>query len=105
MLAHSRALTDFVTIIDSISGRVSDLYKSATLAYEASIANKRHSFMTSVGKLEALNPLSVMARGYSVAQKNGRAVCDVSHVDIGDVITVRLIGGSVATTVESKITD
>ena len=40
-----------------------------------------------------------------MAQKNGRAVSNITEIDVGDTITVRVIGGSVSATVESKTTD
>ena len=58
-----------------------------------------------MGKLEALSPLSVMARGYSVAQKNGKTVAEISAVSIGDAITVRVSDGRIDATVVSTTSD
>ena len=85
--------------------RVNELYRSATNSYESVLAEKRLAFLTNVGKLEALNPLSVMSRGYSVTQRNGKTVSDISDVSVGDVITVRLKDGKINATVESTTSD
>ena len=102
-LQGSRVLSDFSGVIGALSDKVEQLKRSATVAYGASLADKRLVFLTNVGKLEALSPLSVMARGYSVAQKDNRTVASVSDVNVGDVITVRLSDGKISATVDEKL--
>ena len=102
-LQGSRVLSDFSGVIGALSDKVEQLKRNATVAYEASLADKRLAFLTNVGKLEALSPLSVMARGYSVAQKDNRTVASVSDVNVGDVITVRLSDGKISATVDEKL--
>lgn len=101
-ITDSRVMYDFTALTDSFATRVKELNKNATVAYESILAEKRLSFLTNVGKLDALSPLSVMSRGYSVAQKDGRTVSSVSDVEVGDVITVRVSDGSIQSVVESK---
>ena len=102
-LQSSRVLSDFSGVIGLLTDKVEQLKRNATVAYGAYLADKRLAFLTNVGKLEALNPLSVMARGYSVAQKDDRTVASVSDVSIGDVITVRLSDGKISATVNEKL--
>lgn len=104
-LTDTRAIADFTSVTEALAVRVNELYRSATNLYESVLAEKRLAFLTNVGKLEALNPLSVMSRGYSVTQKNGKTVSDISDVSVGDVITVRLKDGKINATVESTTSD
>ena len=104
-LTDSGALCDFSSLTESLRVKVNDLRKNATTSYETLLSDKRLAFLTNVSKLEALNPLSVMARGYSVAQKNGKTVAQMSDVSVGDVITVQLRDGRISATVESKTSD
>ena len=104
-LTDSRVLSDFTTVTDSLAERVNELYRNATASYGSLLADKRLAFLTNVGKLEALSPLSVMARGYSVAQKNGKTVAEISAVSIGDAITVRVSDGRIDATVVSTTSD
>ena len=101
-LAECKVLSDFCSVLAPLSDNVADLLKNATHAYETILAEKRLKFITNVGKLDALNPLSVMMRGYSVTQKNGRVVSGINDVQVGDNVTVRLCDGSVSATIESK---
>ncbi len=52
-----------------------------------------------VGKLESLNPLSVLSRGYAVASKEGKGVKSVREVQKGEEMTVRFADGEVQTVV------
>lgn len=54
------------------------------------------------GKLQALSPLAVIARGYSmVVDGQGKVVASVGAVAAGDVVDVRLSDGSLACTVDA----
>lgn len=101
-ISASKSITDFGSVIEPLSDKVEELFKSANRAYESMLQSKRLAFLTNVGKLDALNPLSVMSRGYSVVQKDGRVVSGINDVQIGDSVTVRLRDGYVNATVESK---
>lgn len=101
-LKDSKVISDFGAVIEQLYDKVDELRKLASSSYESIISKKKLAFLTNAGKLEVLNPLSVMTRGYSVAEKNGKTVAAVSDVDVGDVITVRLSDGEIGVKVESK---
>ncbi len=52
-----------------------------------------------IGKIETLNPLSVLSRGYSVARKEGRTVKTVGELAVGDTLQIRLRDGEAQTIV------
>ena len=101
-LSTVRMLTDFESYIGVLSDDVVELKRKADNAFAALVVDKRLTFLTNVSKLNALNPLSVLERGYSVAQKDGKTISHVADVDLDDTVTVRLIDGSVSATVRSK---
>ena len=96
------ALLDFGTVLGMKRDSVDAALKNAASAYEATLVNKKMPFIVSVGKLEGLNPLAVISRGYAVAEKNGKTLSSVDGVDVGDTITVRLTDGGVSAQVISK---
>jgi len=58
--------------------------------------NKKAAFALNSSKLEILNPLSIITRGYSVAyNKNGGIVKSVREIAPGDSISVKLKDGEV----------
>ncbi len=52
-----------------------------------------------VGKMESLNPLAVLSRGYAVASKAGKSVKSVREIEKGEELTVRLTDGEAKTVV------
>ena len=58
------------------------------------LLEKQHTFQVAAEKLEMLNPLRVIRRGYSVVEKDGAAVRSVKELVAGDGILVRLADGS-----------
>lgn len=63
---------------------------------------KEFQFKQLVTKLEALSPLKVMTRGYSLSYKDsGQIVKSISDVEIGDRITIKLKDGSVFCQIEN----
>lgn len=101
-LSSSEAIRDFSSILSAKGDEVRDLFKNATNSYKALLSDKKIAFVTNVGKLDGLNPLSVISRGYSVMQKDGKTISAVSDTDVGDIITVRLSDGSINAEVKSK---
>ena len=84
--------------------RMGLLYAARRLDGEISNTKNRANADVSAmaARLEALSPLSVLARGYSVvADTNGNAIRSVSNVNVGDGITVRVSDGTVRATVQS----
>ncbi len=104
-LSQSVMLEGFPAYIRSLSDKVCDLERKAGVAFSTSVAEKKLAFLTNVGKLDALNPLSVLARGYTVSQKEGRTLSSVQDVEVDDSITVCLLDGKLSCTVESKTVD
>ena len=67
-----------------------------------SILRKQHVHYAA--KLDALSPLKVLSRGYSVVQNDiGEPIKDIGQVNIGDNIHVTLTGGTLDCRVEHKV--
>lgn len=71
-----------------------------------SIQNKLHKSKTSaveiITKLDALSPLKTLARGFNIAEKNGKIITKKQDVNLEDEITLRFIDGNVVTKVIDK---
>lgn len=55
-----------------------------------------------VGKIESLNPLAVLTRGYSVSSKEGKTVKSVAEVAVGEHLEVRFADGKIKTAILEK---
>lgn len=73
------------------------------LSLERSVAQEKKRLAALAASLDALSPLKVLGRGYSIVQReDGHVVYDQSQVSIGDGLQVRLGQGSLACRVERK---
>jgi exodeoxyribonuclease VII large subunit len=70
------------------------------------VAIQRQTFLTSVSALQALSPLAILARGYSVllTVPEGRTVRQASQVHVGDELRARLAQGELRCLVQ-KVAD
>lgn len=47
-----------------------------------------------IAKLSAMNPMSVLERGYGVVERDGAVLTTVKHMHVGDRVTLRLADGT-----------
>lgn len=77
------------------------LSDKADAAVLKKMVEKRAGLSRSVAKMEALSPLSVLTRGYSIAEtEEGRVVRSVSDVEVGDKVTLRVSDGNICMTAQ-----
>lgn len=57
--------------------------------------DKTKSYELLLNKLELLNPLGILKKGYSVVTKNDKVVTDYKKVKKGDIIDIRLSSGQI----------
>ena len=71
--------------------------------YERTITTKKQKFVSVTAKLDAMSPLKVLTRGYSMTQdQNGNLITSISQRNPGDDIVVSLTDGTLVATVNSK---
>ena len=103
-LRTKRVLNDPTVYIDN--RRLELDYRSEKLAaaLERELAGKRRSFETLGASLDAMSPLRVLSRGYSIAEdQKGSVVRSVEELAVGGSLSVRLRDGRADCLVE-KIT-
>ena len=65
------------------------------------LANKRQGFIRLTSALDAMSPLKVLGRGYSIVKgESGSVIQSVSEVSLGQRIHVRMRQGSLVAAVE-----
>ena len=62
-------------------------------AQERLVAEKRKKEAALAAALDALSPLKVLGRGYSIVRRDGRALRSASEAAVGDTLDVTLAGG------------
>ncbi len=74
----------------------------ASLLIKARVNRERDRLSVSVGRANALNPLSILSRGYSITELNGSTVKSTSQVNINDDISIILSDGRIDAKVIKK---
>jgi exodeoxyribonuclease VII large subunit len=85
--------------------RLDGSHQRLTAASQQYLHHQRERFVRLTAKLDAMSPLRVLSRGYSMAtNEKGELVKSVSQVQAGDLLTVTLGDGRVKTLVQEAET-
>jgi exodeoxyribonuclease VII large subunit len=72
--------------------------------YEREIISECDSSVRAIAaKLQALSPLSVLSRGYSVVSSAGKVVKQINDVEVSDMLTVRVTDGEIKAEVKERL--
>lgn len=99
MCQIDRSLKDF---IPQLKQRIDDLIEGLYDNLKIILKEKRNLFELEISKLQALNPLSILARGYSITLKlpEQAILKDIKQLQLGDSIETKLAKGSILSKVE-----
>lgn len=103
-LSESGYLRKPIDFLDDCEKRVDDLRKSLDTAVRAIYENKYNSTFVLLSKLDALSPLKILSRGYSVIKLSDSVVSSVNQLKVNDSIELIFADGKAVATV-IKITD
>ncbi len=80
--------------IDALRVRCDRASMQMDSAVRQTLAARSGEIASLCAKLDALSPLKILSRGYSIASKDGAILTDVDGIGCGDRINVKLSGGS-----------
>lgn len=101
-LSSARSMTNPQNIIDDKRMALSMLEQRLQGRLDGALAKKRTDFVRYTAKLDALNPLSVIARGYSaIFNEKGTLIKNISQVQVGDELSFMVTDGTVHASVTS----
>ena len=88
-------------MVENSKNRIENSIKDIRRSMQAVLEEKRNQFLTSSHTLEAVSPLSVLSRGYSILTKGKeeKVINSYSQVKVGDEITGKLKEGQILTKV------
>ena len=91
--AKSRVMTLPYEFINFKRINLDKISRAMIQSYSSQISVKRAHFANINAKLDALSPLKVLSRGYSIASKGNDIIKSVDSVNIGDNIDVKVSDG------------
>lgn len=103
VLSASPALQGPTGYLEQRNQSVELLKNRLVAAQNQNITRAKQRYIAQISKLEAMSPLKVLTRGYSMVQtERGEVVRSVSQVSLGERIRVRLSDGTLSATVMKK---
>ena len=103
ILSQSPALQSPTGYLEQRSKSLELLKNRLISAQTQCISQKNARYIAAVSKLDALSPMKVLTRGYSMAQtERGEVLRSVRQVDPGERITISLSDGSLTAAVMEK---
>ena len=100
-LSERRALVEPTALFAPYSDRLRLLTDRMKLAVSGAGEKARIFLRLLAEKADAISPLSVLARGYCVPEREGHTVASVSELSEGDGLTLRFADGSASARVEA----
>ena len=99
--SHARHLRDPRQVLKALQLRVDELSERALRAMTARVRSARQQLRGGAERLQALSPLAVLERGYSIARTpNGTVIRDADSLKIGDPLRLTFARGAAAVRVE-----
>ena len=103
VLSRSPALRSPTGYIEQREKSLELLKNRLIAAQNQSITRKNQRYIAAVSKLDAMSPLKVLTRGYSMAQTEaGEVLRSVRQVELGERVSVLLSDGKLSATVMDK---
>ncbi len=103
-LANKRVLNSPDFIVDDRRVHLMNLDARLEGGMKYSVSLKKELFARYTSKLEALNPMSVISRGYSaVFSDDGKLIKSVDQLEIGDNFNFKTVDGSISAEVKGKM--
>ena len=82
-------------MLDGFRLRIDEREADLSRAIGQAILQKRQNVTSVAGKLQALNPLAVLARGYATVSRDGVSITSVQQINDNDTLDIRMADGSV----------
>lgn len=101
-LKESYALTQPLKMVEQYEQMIDDLRKDMAIRVGHLVELRGENFNLLAQKLEALSPLSILSRGYSISSRlpERKIIKDVRDVNIGDRVETRLGRGTFISKIE-----
>lgn len=72
-----------------------DLQKRLDFAFIKIISDYENKYISRISQMEALSPIKVLKRGYSLIYKNSNIISNISKLECGDIIEIKMSDGTV----------
>ncbi len=102
LLEGRGGIVNFRRRLGELQMNVDRLCEGMEKAVGTALNNSRHALASVAGRLDALSPLKVLERGYSVAVSDGKALRSVDDVTVGSELWTTVPDGKVRSVVTDR---
>ncbi len=95
LLTERASVTGFERRLQNLMQETDRGFDMLLKAYGAAVEKREAALSEKASKLDALSPLKVFDRGYSVASLNGKIIKSTEDAAVGDNIEITLKDGSI----------
>ncbi len=98
-LRSARSLRDPMAPVNDGRLALDDCVRRMVMVQERTLHTRRERLSALTAALDAMSPLKVLSRGYTVTERNGKLLSSVKQVELLDQLQVRFYDGTVQCTV------
>ena len=102
-ISSSKVFKSPISMLEIPKLRLSGAKKGLISTFTRAVMTKRNDFSQKVAKINALNPLSILSRGYAtVTSDEGKTIKSINDIEKNSKISIRFLDGSAQATIDSK---
>ena len=104
-IQHSFIFTNPNMLFIDKAYNYNDLVKRLDGSIKKTIDNKKNNYLNLLSKLEVLNPITTLKRGYSVTRIKDKTITSTKDVKIGDILLTSIADGKLESVVDKVYED
>ena len=102
-ISSSKVFKSPISMLEIPKLRFSAAKKGLISTFTRAVMTKRNDFSQKVAKINALNPLSILSRGFAtVTSDEGKTIKSINDIEKNSKISIRFLDGSAQATIDSK---
>ena len=101
-ITQSRVFSRPEQMLDNFRMRLDEHEADLDRGVGQALLQRKQTVASVAGKLQALNPLSVLSRGYATISRDGASITSVKQINENDTLDIRMADGSVRATVSQR---
>lgn len=98
-LINSYVLKNPKNMYEIKSQKLDNLVDKLNIYIKRNLNDKNNKFINILNKLDALNPINTIKRGYSITKSKDKVITSINSVDENDIITTDLVDGVITSKV------
>jgi exodeoxyribonuclease VII large subunit len=93
-IKDNSVIANFDSIFDNMYNKINNYTNQIFNICDTIIERKQNELSNNVGMLNALSPLAVLSRGFSITSKNNEILSSVNQIKVDDTINIRFKDGT-----------